>query len=155
MPRIRIGRRRAAQRQRESSQSGSFRRSSFYSIDAAAAPFGASIPCTRGFLFHLHARYRFAEAVIRGSSKLTGPREGSVIVAGWNEKGAAVEGWTGEFAFLHSGTNSADARAFLCVRRSHAPRNSRKRPRDRNIHSRGRETVSGARNYLILRASFL
>lgn len=55
-----------------------------------------------------------------------------------------------------SGTNfrqcsMPDARfGRFCVRRSHAPRNSRKPvSRDRNIHPRGRETIGDRRNYLV------
>lgn len=147
----RIGRR-TAQRQR-GSRSRSFRRSSFYSIVAACAPLLfpiTFIPCPRGFLFHLHARYRF---VIRGSRLVEIDRpEGRIrdrVMRGARGTRQGPRSLPDRRTHLRSisGTN-------FCIRRSHAPRNSRKWPRV-EIFIPAVEKRPTMRNYSTRNTSFL
>lgn len=103
-------------RDKEKSRSRSFRRSSFYSIVSVCTFFSLSdlYPLSpRGFLFHLHALYRF---VIRG------------FVRNRQAQGE-FDRPTHVFSLLIGGINSE------YPRKSYSIRNSRKWPRDENIHS--------------------
>lgn len=115
----------------------SFRRSSFYSNRRCTPSVPRNYPLPPRGLYFTCTRNIDPSAVIRGSSKSIGPEGGFAIDGRMRERERERRSPSTSGEFVSSVAQISDAQAILHPKKSCT---SRKRPRNRNIHPRGRRT---------------